>query len=271
MEARKATDVLLALETKIETLTGVVRSQDLNIKILSNKLNEVIAKLQSSPAPKPMAEVPDYPKMPPQPAQPIDPERHILIEPENNLPMTDSPQGFRRTSRPESFSGDNVYLNQTKPSQSAQPQPPNNVPKFPVQTPVPPGRTAGETFDFPQVPEPAQRTIKQIMPDKQAQVTGKQTRPLVQNAIPVIQRIVDKGGKSVFMADVEIVDTATAQPVFKGRTNGMGKWMASLGVGVYQVSIRKKANDQKEKIEANQEITIDGSKSPLELQTMIVR
>ena len=41
-EPRKATDVLLELEAKINLLLDIVRSQDLNIKVLSNKLNVFI-------------------------------------------------------------------------------------------------------------------------------------------------------------------------------------------------------------------------------------
>lgn len=264
-EPRKATDVLLDLESKVDTLIGLVRSQDLVIKILSNKLNEVMSKMTAPAAPKPTAESPVAPpRVPFSPLQTIpqlDPERQVLVDAEVKLPATDSPQGFRRTSRPETFQGDDVYLGQKREQQT--------IPKYPTQLPKPPpGRGPAAEVDFPEAPQPPPPAS--VAP-KQAKPVGKPVQQLVQNAIPVVQRIVDKSGKSIFLADVEITDLATAQPVFKTRTNGTGKWMASLGVGAYRVSIRKRADGTKDKIEADQDIQVDGSKSPLELQTVIIR
>ena len=93
----------------------------------------------------------------------------------------------------------------------------------------------------------------------------------MQNSIPVVQRILNKDGKSVFLADVEITDLASSQSVYKGRTNGTGKWMASLGVGAYRVVIRKKESAQQARMEAIQDVQVDGSRSPLELQTLIIK
>jgi hypothetical protein len=92
-----------------------------------------------------------------------------------------------------------------------------------------------------------------------------------QGQIPVMQRCVDKNGKSLFLAPVEIVDLSTGQPVFKTRTNGTGKWMASLGIGAYRVTITKQASMNKEKLEAVQDIQVDGAQSPLELPMMIIK
>ena len=47
--------------------------------------------------------------------------------------------------------------------------------------------------------------------------------------------------------------------------------MASLGIGNYRVTIRKRENVTKEKIEAVQDIQIDGSVPKLELPMMIIR
>jgi hypothetical protein len=89
--------------------------------------------------------------------------------------------------------------------------------------------------------------------------------------IPVMQRCVDKNSKAIFLADVEIVDMATMQPVFKTRTNGAGKWQAPLGIGSYRVTIRKRENVTKEKIEAVQDIHVDGSVPKLELPLLIIK
>lgn len=262
-EPRKATDVLLELETKVDVLMGLVRSQDLNIKILSNKLNEVLGKLekQTTSPQKITVEAINTVRAPTTPFQQMqtsDPERQIPVSAETTLPSTNTPQGFRRTSRPETFAGDDAYLG---------PKEDRQVPKYPTQLLNPPPGRESPSQPAPEAPLPP----KPVTVAKQDKNQAKPVQQIVQNAIPVVQRIVDKNGKSIFLADVEIIDLTTSQPMFKTRTNGTGKWMASLGVGAYRVSIRKQPSQDREKIEVDQDIKIDGSKSPLELQTMIIR
>src|SRR6266404_3914384 len=117
-EPRKATEVLIELENKIDILLGIVRNQDLQMKVMSNKLTELLNKKQTE-APKIIMEaVNTMPinTLPPQ--MQLDPERNIMISPEDGLPMEEKPSGFRRTSRPETFAGDDAYLNQPKNNQS---------------------------------------------------------------------------------------------------------------------------------------------------------
>lgn len=261
-EPRKASDVLLELLSEVKTLNGLVRAQDLNIKILSNKLNEVMNKVNSAPVVQPSASAPPAPKLPPQsPLQnvPLDPERQVPISAEVKLPSTNQPDGFRRTSRPETFD----------PTAQKKQQ----EPKFPVQIPkAPPGRQAESIMDVvaeaPKLKKPA--APPSPFPPPQAPAP-QQKQPIVQNAIPIAQRIVDSTGKSIYMADVEIVDAQTLQPVYKTRTSGTGKWMASLGVGSYRVNIHKSASNQRAEVKAEQDVYVDGSRSPLELQTLIIR
>jgi len=260
-EQRKASDVLLDLETKIDKLISLTEAQNLNARILSNKLNDVMTALskQSAVVAKPTVEavnvVPAIMTSPLQKFQPLDPERQIPIYSETRLPETNSPQGFRRTARPETFAGED---------KTAEPV----APKFPVQLPKgapPPGRGPMSEVTAPMPP------VKAAPQQKPANKTLKS--PLVQNAIPVYQRIVDKNGKSIFLADVEVTDLSSGQPIHKTRTNGTGKWMASLGVGAYRVVIRKRENSTADKsaLEAIQDIQVDGQHSPLELQTLIIK
>src|SRR5208282_6569331 len=97
-EPRKATDVLLDLESKVDTLLGLVQSQDLVIKVLSNKLNDVMSKLDKQQAAPPRIVVetvqsphPQTVNMPPGFVQLPggDPERNIPFASETNLPQTD--------------------------------------------------------------------------------------------------------------------------------------------------------------------------------------
>lgn len=253
-EPRKASEVLLDLESKVDVLLGLVRSQDLTIKILSNKLNTVIEGLEKSPSivPNIMVEaVNTIPNHLPTP----DPGKSILVESDFNLPMDTSPTGFRRTSRPETYAGDNAYL---------PPQPKAQEPRFPTQIPRPSGQT--EII----VPTNINRQQGQPLPT-QPQKTESTLVSHEGNSIPVSQRVVDGNGKSVFLADVEITDLATMQSVFKTRTNGTGKWSAPLQVGEYRVNIRKRESLSKEKLEVAQDIRVDGSTSPFELSLMIIK
>lgn len=269
-EPRKATDVLLDLESKVDSLLGIIRAQDLNIKVLSNKLNDVIGRLDKQQAGPPRITVEAASTPTPQVTLPTgfvqipagDPERTIPITAESKLPQAETPQGFRRSSRPETYSGDNAYL----------PRPDLDV-RMPVQLPkgantapppqseiiVPPAAT-NRNAKVPQAPPP--------MPE----MNEPQAQPQASvGAIPVMQRCVDKNGKSIFLAPVEIVDLSSGQTVFKTRTNGTGKWMASLGIGAYRVTITKQASMNKEKLEAVQDIQVDGAQSPLELPMIIIK
>lgn len=292
-EPRKATDVLLEVESKVTALLDLARAQDLVIKILSNKLNDVIVRLDKQQAApqkiivetvqtpsKPSNMPPAFPQLPGG-----EPERTIPVTAEHALPQSDTPQGFRRNSRPE------TYAPKTVP-----PPPPQQVVKLgdepqrqmPVQ--LPPGMNKQQAAGL--VPPPGRGVNSEIVvpPDANHVPGNKRTRagsivapsqplgtpPMVgsdqaQGQIPVSQRCVDKNGKSIFLADVEIVDMTTAQPIFKTRTNGAGKWMASLGIGGYRVTIRKRESVTKEKIEAVQDIQVDGTQPKLELPMLIIK
>lgn len=313
MEPRKATDVLLDIETKVNALLDIVRSQDLVIKVLSNKLNDVMGKLekQGQAAPKITVEAIQAPVVPP-PMPPGftqlpagDPERNIPVVAEHRLPETSAPQGFRRSSRPETFAGDNAYLPHPEDEISARTQQPPRAATRQPQGAPPPGRGPGSEVVTATVPPEAftnQRPKKGTMggpapkgsplaapgtpnpmmsppgtpnpmmapPDEQFH---EQAPPpmAAQGQIPVMQRCVDKNGKSIFLADVELTDLSNGQPFFKTRTNGAGKWMASLGIGAYRVVITKRASGNKGMMEAVQDIQVDGSKSPLELPMVIIK
>lgn len=248
-EPRKATDVLLELENKIEILLSMIRSQDLNLKLLSNKLNLVMEKLEKQPAAPNKIVVEAVNTV--TPTAPID-EKHIPVSPENTIPMEVAPKGFRRTSRPETFSGDNAYFNKSRG---------NDTVVFPMQLPK-----MSDTAEVV-VPEASKIEIPNTTKVKKA---DKPTA-MDQHQIPVVQRIVDKNGKAVFLAEVEITDLSNNSEVSKTRTNGTGKWMATLPIGNYRVYIRKRESLTKEKVETAQDIQVDGTSSPLELQTMILK
>lgn len=262
-EPRKATDIILELEQKLDTALGLIRTQDLNIKILSNKLNSVLEALEKQSAKPPvMVEAVNTGKIQ---ASTINPEHQIPISAEVKLPLESEPKGFRRTSRPETFAGDDAYLPPSAPETKFPVQMPKAPPGRGSMTP-PPGRTVEATVVAPS-PAPAPPQAAPVAPP----ASQKQQVTIVQNAIPVMQRVVNGQGKSLFLAEVEIIDLSTMQQIYKTRTNGTGKWMASLGIGEYRVLIRKFEATTKEKLEVTQDIQVDGQQSPLELQAVIIK
>jgi hypothetical protein len=270
-EPRKATDILLELESKIEVLLNTVRSQDLNIKVISNKLNKVMEGLEKQQAapPRITVEAVQHPSVPNQVAQLFgqvpnnpDPERNVLVTAESKLPVEEGPKGFRRTSRPESYSDEKVFR-----SREVIPLPPP-----PVAPPLeaskanrpPPGRSVGEVVTA-QIPAPKNKAAP--APNAPKVATEAETHGIV----PVEQRVVDRNGKSVFLADVEIIDLTTGEQVSKSRTTATGKWMAALPLGNYKVIIRKLESITRDKIESVQTIKVDGSEAPLRLQMIIIK
>ena len=283
-EVRKATDVLLDLESKLDTVLGLVRSQDLVIKVLSNKLNDVMSKMEKWQAGPPRVVVetvqsphPQLANMPPGFTQlPAgDPDRTVPFAAENNLPQTDAPQGFRRNSRPETYA---------KPMPGEPVKMPMQLPNMPqVQVSAspngpPPGRGPGSEIPSakPQQPTKTRGGAVMPVPQQQAPVPADDGIPAFpsygeQNQIPVTQRCVDKNGKSIFLAGVSIINSDTGQSVFQGRTSGTGKWSAPLSIGSYRVTVSKQGSSIREKIESVQDIHVDGSKSPLDLPMMIIK
>lgn len=88
--------------------------------------------------------------------------------------------------------------------------------------------------------------------------------------IPLIQRVVDKNGKALFMAEIEILNTQSNITEYKTRTNGVGKWQASLSPGEYKVVVRKRGISTKDNIEVLQNLTVDTSINK-ELPTLIIK
>lgn len=235
-EQRKATDVLLDLETKIDLLMSMIRNQDLNIKILSNKLNELLknnSNTVSNNFPNAVSEVKNG-------GFTIEAEtKQIPILAEHNVPVDYSPTGFRRTSRPETYSGDNAVLKPKKPQKEA------------------------EII----VPKEAE---KNVIKDDQSNPVNQQKQS-TENAVPIIQRVVDRNGKSIFLADVEVFNIETSEKVQKTRTNGAGKWTASLMPGQYRVVLSKRDPVTKGKLENTQDLVVDGTIVPLELKMLTLK
>lgn len=226
---RKASDILLELEAKIDILLNIIRVQDLNIKVLSNKLNSVMDTLKQNSTP-PVISAVDQKLQYQQMQQQL--VNQIPISNEYNIEIDNSPKGYSRTSRQE------TYIEQKSPAKQEI--------KKEAEIIVP-----TNNFTDPDI------KVNDITPPKGY-------------TIPVIQRVVDKNGKSIFMADVEVFDSI-GNTVIKVRTNGSGKWQTSLQAGTYKVVIKKKALDEKDRVEISQNITVDKNSSKLELPQLIIK
>ena len=283
-EQRKASDILLDLESKVDKLLGVSETNALNYKLVNNKLNEImtlLTKQAAMPVGKPTAEAPkptiQVSTHPLEKFQPIDPERQVPVFATNRIPQTNAPSGFSRTSRQETFDPaaqeptvDFPQYDQQKPAA------PTNLtarvePKFPTQIvgKPPPGRGPGsEVMSAPLPPKQTSNERNATEPREQ-----QQAKTMTQNAIPVYQRITDAKNKSIFLADVEIIDRTSGETVHKTRTAATGKWQAALPVGEYKVMITKREGLNKDKpaLQSIQDITIDGTKSPLEIAMIAIR
>jgi hypothetical protein len=103
-EERTGTDVLLDLEKQVAQLVHMNQSLDFNIKVLSNKLNQVIELLNNMSAEAQMDPTMDPIAMATAP-QSVMPKMKIEDEWKPAIPITTdtAPVGFRRTSRPETF------------------------------------------------------------------------------------------------------------------------------------------------------------------------
>jgi hypothetical protein len=211
--SRKATDVLLSIESKIDTVLSLYKSLSFDIKILSNKVNYIIEK-QPHEKISQQIKTTDFS---------VDDDNNNLVnvKKEDALPVTDYPVGFRRTSRPETYVTDQTDTLITHSSE--------------------------QDTDFKDYKS------NSLLP------------------VNVVQRIVDKNGKSLFLAEVEIISSNNPSDVIKTRTNAAGKWQAQLTPGEYKVFIRKRESVTKNKIETLQTINVDGTESLLNLDMLIIK
>ena len=238
-KSRTASDVLLSVENDLKQLMQMNKNLDLNVKILSNKINHVIEALLAAPTTNsdpvlfgeanPMS-IALAPPAPQEQGFKMNIQEEFFMPKEAGLSTDTAPVGFRRTSRPETYSA------ATKEQK--------NIPT-------------------PSVQQPTMHVAK-------IEQSSTQHIPSTGNRIPVMQRIVDRNSKSLFMAQVEITNLQTNIVETKTRTSGVGKWQATLLPGNYKVTIRKNESLSKQNIEVSQTITIDAN-TPNELPMLIVK
>lgn len=265
-EPRKISDVMLELDRKVDLMLKLLQSQDMTNKILSNKLSEVIsrldslavleAKIQPQFTVETTQTAPNFTSTIKQQMQ-QEPDRFIPISAEDTVLIDHQPESSssRRTSRPENsigkLEGDDAYLI----------KPPKKEPsaKYPIQ--IPKG-------DKAEVIVPNQIALTKISTQPQAIVSKETSRSSSTN---VSQRVVDRNGKSLFLANINIIDHETQASIFETRTSAVGKWAAPLPIGNYRVSIKKREPLTHKEIEAFQDIKVDGSVARQELPNFMIK
>ncbi len=230
-DKRTAMDVLLNVEKLLQENIASSKTQELATKILSNKINYLI---------------------------------EVLIQ-----TSTTTKQNFSSSVKKVEDIAE-IPLNSLYPKmpqqQQAASQSEDNIDLFIDASPVGFRRTSKpETYHQPNEIEKNTPTPSKVP------YAVEQDIPQPGQRVPVIQRVVDKNGKAVFMADVEVINVATKKVETKTRTNGMGKWQASLPVGHYKVVLKKQASAGKDKIEVVQDLSLDGSTPSKELQMLLIK
>jgi hypothetical protein len=301
-EVRKTSDIIVDLDQKIDQLLALVRTQDLLIKVLSNKMSELSNKIDKMSAPaippnikigavdvkQPQQQQQQFipPQMQPKATQsqaPIyqnpklsDADRQFLISPENNIP-TAAPGGkvdiggARRTNRQETESiviKPSQVVNQIrKPQAQTQAQASVQQPS-PQQPPNQQLIQASERYPI-QIPNIAGKQNINIPKDND--VFTDVSSPTVSSIVPVIQRVVSSNGKNIHIASVEIINADTLESIKSTRTNAAGRWSISLPIGRYRTLISKTDIMTKERMEVINDFVIDGRQSPLELENAVLK
>ena len=217
-KVRTATEVLLSLENKIDLMMQMLRGTDLNLRVISNKLGLLLENPghQNAEIDNPYTVAIAPPALQPNFKMKVADQLEEVVPKEAPLSTDVSPVGFRRISRPETYTS----------AASA---------------------TQGKNVPTPSLPQLEMHSAK----IGQSKV---QHEPSMETMVPISQRVCDKGGKSIFLASVDIIDLATQATAAKTRTNGVGKYQASLTPGDYKVVIKPPKG-----AEIVQHLTIDHS------------
>jgi len=103
-EPRKASNILLSLEEKVNTLIKIVSVYDMNTKIILNRVNKVYAYIEMLEREMVENDAPKHLTAASQLGEP-EPVNEELVETsaEHVITMTDKPMGHRRTPRAETY------------------------------------------------------------------------------------------------------------------------------------------------------------------------
>ncbi len=242
MEPRKASEIILSLENKIDILMATIKSMELNIKILSNKLNLLSEKIDATPREQPKAA--SVGKFEAVDMVPVEyPIEEVLEQ---------NPQGFRRTSRPETYQKSNDILEN---GVLAPVQVPFLNTKIPVQPQI--NKEVEPTVVFKNYEEKVVSPTEVKIDTNNSQV------------IAVSQRVMDSTNKSLFLASVKVYnsqnDVISPSDL---KTDHMGKWKMILTPGKYTVEVNKLSGKDRVELQKKVSIEITGKEKEVILPTL---
>ena len=224
--SRKATQVLLDIEAKINSMLSLLQSQDFSMKLLSNKITAMEEVLKQKPDFRIEAEQTFKAPTP----------KDEIIDSEFFITQEEFPNTNRRGTR------NDVAVKK-----------PNLKKKDPTPAIV--------------VDTTAQPSI--INKSSGVEFRDYDDSLKSDSEIPVSQKVVDRVGKAVLLADVEIRNKKTNK-IDKIRTNMVGKWMHPLPVGSYDITITKRELNTTNKKQVKQTLLVDGTKLPLNLEEIMI-
>lgn len=260
---RKASDIILDLESEIKLLIQKFELMEFNNKILSNKNNILISKLDAIEKKIDSIESKLLNKKPithiTAMAPEIVPNQRLqeLNQLQESFEIEQEPKGIRRNSRQNSvkeFSG---------PIQV----PGNGSVKF-----ISNSQNNDEEFTgFKNQPKTINKdNIKK--PEQAKEVPILEQKELVNdgNLIKVSQRVFNENGKAEFFADVQIQELPSLNKIKGTRTSGVGLWNVMIPKGNYRVSIKTKQSINAPGRTNSFDLNLDGSSKDVELNKLII-
>lgn len=242
--------MILSLKSTLDLILNYCKSQELNLKILSNKINLLNEKLLNNPVHsspgKATIEPADFVV---QHADRQNNSKEIRISPDFNLSVDSAPQGPRRTSRQD----DSDFEDYSKTNTMAEP-------------------TEHPLSQSKKVFKPIENVEKkESVNDNSNNVEFKHPKLTLAESVQVTQRVLGKSNNSLFLAEVEVRSAENDELVHRTRTNGIGKWVGTLSPGKYRVTIKKMGGAGKEVLKVSQDIQIDGIKSLVDLPELHIK
>lgn len=237
---RKASDVILDLENKLNKVLQKIDNISFTQNIILNKLNQSQKNEITKPQPQlggVFAEAADVKSLKAEPTR-----SNTISVSDNNVSVDNFPVGHRRTSRHENYIEKNVQTNDEGFSNQ-------------IQIPHVKGSQVLSN-----------NVGTEVEPPQELDVIKEHSNL---ELVPVVQRVVDGNGKSVFMADVQILQVPGLERKAKIRTGGTGKWSSTLAPGKYRALIKKRDRITKQDMQTTFDFIVNNEASTLELDTLI--
>jgi len=244
MTDRKATDILLGIESELKTLSRRLQNVENLQKLLVKKANEIPS---PTPAHHPQQHLP-HPQTSHTPVETRAEEHDRQVQEEQTWEPTITRDNFdarQKTNRFSEMAAEaGVKVEEDNPS---------SMQTFVArQSELPPDPRGEDLIEAPgRSPSRGQRGPK-----------GKVSKSSV-------SQVITRGDTPLFLANIEVLDN-TGQMINQTRTNPKGRWLMALAPGDYQVHVVKRfpPDSGKESIDTMYQIQVPPSDKPMELDQL---